>query len=1133
MPTLGDLNPDLYKKSTLQLENEARSGVTSGTSNASNNPTLNNTPSSQNVGNPSVIIESNAGYSTMSGQRTASNSQLEATRQNLGQNAMETPGVGLPPMEKTIFNRLAQDPANQFEVRPQDKAPDANAGLYYNNSTGQTNNPGYVPPKKTAGDAIRGFTNNQQAIDQNKVKANLYKKLQEFSAGQQAAMARGDTPAAQMFASQIESLRGQIGDTDYASRIDPNTGQYLGATATPGSTEADVYAQDRNQNQQAQAMASYGGGAATSGATGGQAGGQMGAQNTGGVPSTGDPRYDAMLGMGASQYGDQVQFANDIAQAQDERIRQGLINSVMQTNIADLGYNKADINRMSTAQLYDLMGSEGITMSNKIKDSITANGKLQIENLKLAQEQGLADTEMTKRQVERQLNRSVSEREQFNTQQDTKLRRMLGLFGGGQVQDLAGNMAVMNAQEKGVTALADLRADFGDRMDSLGRQGETIRKTYTNQIMSIQNDMNSAIENAYAGLMSKVEGYMDAGVTNKKELATAIMGAKKEYINFYKDVTDKAATFIQQENKNLFDQMMKLQDAQREEDKTLTTAYGYMFKNGQPVLDQEGQRVPTLDAMKFTNDIDAQLTQNSGYLYRDGRQVLDSKGQPIETFDRVKESNAEKRWLVGEQNSQDRWMTTEERAARQWNATEDRQNREFSITSGISQNSANRENAKFILEANEKGFDVSLDSATTSSFNGGRSQYNPVATPDGGVQFGVNTGQKPGVPGRDQCGEFVNDALGMKIMGDTIASKRAKITTNIPTPGAAFVQSTQGPYGHTGLIESTGKFDAQGRPTEVGFVDSNYGSNGIVQRGTMQVSYDAKGNPTYKRNGSTVRIDGFTDGILPNITQEQSRTAGAAFGPQPSMKQITGEQANYSSSMGPQPQINVNSRQYEPEQAAPTGPAPIRIGNMTLTKRQGGENTSPLVGIPKQAETRVNQLLGAFDNEPQVRSFQIMQNAIDSVRNLDVNTTNPSDDQSLIYAFAKVMDPTSSVKEGEYTTIKDYSQKLFDKYGSGLGQAWSGTGFLSPTARANIKKTLDGKFNTEKKAYDNVRSQSMKKIDAAAGKQGIGEQLLQDYSYSNQSDALQSGEIMVRDKKTGQTGAIPAGEYNASLYDKL
>lgn len=95
MPTLGDLNPNLYKKSQLQLDNEARAGsAASAVTNSSNNPTLNNRPGSQNVGNPTGIIESNAGYTNMSGQRTASNSQLEATRQNMGLNAPEMPGVG-------------------------------------------------------------------------------------------------------------------------------------------------------------------------------------------------------------------------------------------------------------------------------------------------------------------------------------------------------------------------------------------------------------------------------------------------------------------------------------------------------------------------------------------------------------------------------------------------------------------------------------------------------------------------------------------------------------------------------------------------------------------------------------------------------------------------------------------------------------------------------------------------------------------------------------------------------------------------------------------------------------------------------------------------------------------------------
>lgn len=1051
MPTLGDLNPNLYKKSQLQLDNEARVGsAASAVTNSSNNPTLNNTPGSQNVGNPTGIIESNAGYTNMSGQRTASNSQLEATRQNMGLNAPEMPGVGKATEQPTYFNRLSQDSANQFEQRPQDKAPDQNQGLYYNNSTGQTNNPGYKP-QSTTGNAINNFTNNQQAIDQNKVTANLYKKLQEFSAGQQAATARGDSPAAQMFASQIASLRSQIGDTEYASRIDPNTGQYLGSTATPGSTEADVYAANKKESEMTSTYNQATSG--TNGTTTPQDGGistNTGTNTTGG--STGVAQFDNQIGVAGQIASDQMQYAQDTKRAQDNAVKQKMVGMIMQSSVADLGYTPDQLMNLSIEELQSLSNTAGFGVAKKIQDQLVANDQIRIKNEELAKADELANNKMVQGQLERNLGRAVSERESFNIQQDTKLRRMMGAFGGGNWESLTGNMAVMDAADKGQKALADLRIDYSDRMDSNGRQYNTISQTHTNNINMIQNDMASKIEGARSALLAKRDELIDLGVTNQKELNTAMMGAKKEYLNTYVDATNKAAEWTRDANQQTFENLIKLEERQQAQDKSLMETTGFMYKNGVPVLGEDGMRIETLDMMKFNNDTDKLLSEQEGIVYRDGKPLLDSKGNAIPTFDRVKEANAQARWEIGEENANNRFYTGENNENTRFNLGQQNENDRFNITNNLAQD-------KYTAELFEKGItqgridqQTGMIRGTSGIFSSNGSKYTPFVEGDAiraNVEQDAAGKLKAWNSVREQCGEFVNDFLGKKVMGDSFLGKLAKAPNKVAQIGSAFVQATSNQYGHTGIVEKVG-YNERGIPTSMEIIDSNAKGNGKIERATVAINYDQNGNATYTRNGRKVDIRGFTDSVLGKTS------------------------------------------------STPTQQMTMSPSGKVLMKDVGGiTGQSPLVGIPKQAETRVNQLLGAFDNEPQVRSFQIMQNAIDSVRNLDINTTNPSDDQSLIYAFAKVMDPTSSVKEGEYTTIKDYSQKLFDKYGSGLGQAWSGTGFLSPTARANIKKTLDGKFSTEKKAYDNVRNQSMKKIDAAAGKQGVGEQLLQDYSYSN------------------------------------
>lgn len=176
----------------------------------------------------------------------------------------------------------------------------------------------------------------------------------------------------------------------------------------------------------------------------------------------------------------------------------------------------------------------------------------------------------------------------------------------------------------------------------------------------------------------------------------------------------------------------------------------------------------------------------------------------------------------------------------------------------------------------------------------------------------------------------------------------------------------------------------------------------------------------------------------------------------------------------------------------------------------GTTQKSVLQGIPKEYVAPLNQVSNSFDNEQQVKNFQMIQSARNSVQAISNETKNPSDDQNLIYAFAKVMDPGSVVREGEYATVQKYAQKWTDQFGSNVNQVVNGTGFLTPGARENLKKTIEGKYNVEKELYTNVRNQYAQKIDSLAGK-NIGNELLQDYAYNPSSET-----VKVKNNSTGE-----------------
>ena len=153
-----------------------------------------------------------------------------------------------------------------------------------------------------------------------------------------------------------------------------------------------------------------------------------------------------------------------------------------------------------------------------------------------------------------------------------------------------------------------------------------------------------------------------------------------------------------------------------------------------------------------------------------------------------------------------------------------------------------------------------------------------------------------------------------------------------------------------------------------------------------------------------------------------------------------------------------------------------------------------------QINSTLNQIAGAFDNEPIVKNFNILNEGYQFANSLSNTTKNPADDQGLIYAFAKAMDPGSVVREGEYATVQKYAQSWVQSYGKSITQAIAGTGFLSADARANIKKTIEAKYQTSLQNYQNVYNQYQQRLQTAQSGQG---NTITDYSQAYQQPTVE------------------------------
>src|SRR5262245_38177676 len=144
-----------------------------------------------------------------------------------------------------------------------------------------------------------------------------------------------------------------------------------------------------------------------------------------------------------------------------------------------------------------------------------------------------------------------------------------------------------------------------------------------------------------------------------------------------------------------------------------------------------------------------------------------------------------------------------------------------------------------------------------------------------------------------------------------------------------------------------------------------------------------------------------------------------------------------------------------------------------------------------RVDTRIDSIRGQYNAHPVVNKFNIVADAVQFVKGLDPNTRNPADDQALIYAFAKAMDPDSVVREGEYATVQKYAQSWAQQFGFDAARIFSNTPFLTPEARANMKRTIESRAKPVGQQYRTVYNDFVKRADQVA--KGAGKDYIPDY----------------------------------------
>lgn len=514
------------------------------------------------------------------------------------------------------------------------------------------------------------------------------------------------------------------------------------------------------------------------GATGAPTGAQEGVSGTGAPMSQQEQLYQGMQ-EGAQGFLEAGQEGiMGLRDAKDNARALQLQQTLGSTNAVDmLKAIGKDLNDLSLQELEQLAVSQGLDIREEDKQRIKQEGAAAIESMGYERGDRLAEVDYQKAQLERTLGRAMTEQEKFNAQQDAKMRRLANAFGFG--EDLGANVQTMRVAQEGQQALNDLAADFAGRGGLLANQADAIQRAYYSGVREVEAQTNGLIEAKFAQIQNTVADLIKQGVTDEEDLRKATFDLNKEYIGLYNDANKALAEYLTDAQKTAFDQMYKVQEQQMQMDKDMTDSTGFIYQNGQPLLDEAGNPISNAEMLRFMTTEQRQMYA----LEQDQKQFESRLG-----FDMTKEQFSQ---------MMDTARFTQDVA-------------EFNANYGLNLSKFEFDQLKDAADREmtmaDKGLQYAAGpvdiSTKTSSFNPAGSKYGVQPTGNG---ITVNAPVKGGklVSNRRQCGEYVNDVIGIpSYFGDTIAQKKTRVTSNTPTPGSAFVLDVPGlKWGHVGIVE--------------------------------------------------------------------------------------------------------------------------------------------------------------------------------------------------------------------------------------------------------------------------------------------------------------------------------------------
>ena len=138
-------------------------------------------------------------------------------------------------------------------------------------------------------------------------------------------------------------------------------------------------------------------------------------------------------------------------------------------------------------------------------------------------------------------------------------------------------------------------------------------------------------------------------------------------------------------------------------------------------------------------------------------------------------------------------------------------------------------------------------------------------------------------------------------------------------------------------------------------------------------------------------------------------------------------------------------------------------GQLRMDARQAEANRIAAEGNVVKTETDLRK---EFADLPEVKRYKAALPSFKAIENA-AKSSNPQADINLIYGLAKLYDPESVVREGEYATIAN-SQAIPERIKS-LAQSLAGKGKLTPETKRQILAEAAGRIATFETEYSGAK----------------------------------------------------------------